>query len=53
MHGTSLLLYGCDPVSCVTAFMRVAGSPWSVVQTAWEADLGLGEGVDKHAAPAA
>lgn len=53
VHGTSLLLYGCDPVSCVTAFMRVVGSPWSAVQTAWEADLGLGEGVDKHAAPAA
>ncbi len=53
VRGAALLLYGCDPVSCVTASLRSTDACWSAVQTAHELDLRLGEGVDKHAAPAA
>ena len=51
-RGTAVLVYGCEAVSCITASLLHHGL-WRVAQTAVEMRRVIGEGVDKHAGPAA
>ncbi|HEY0134495.1 MAG TPA: GNAT family N-acetyltransferase [Nannocystis sp.] len=51
-RGTALLVVGCEAVSCVTASL-LRHEHWQVAQTAVEMRRVIGEGVDKHAGPAA